>query len=185
MRCRAKPWCRRTASRAAGYAASATLRELIARDGHAVVHLDLSPGRDEARLQQDLARPRGKRSIGEHLRRTTGIAGARVGLLREVLGADRMHDMAALAATAKRLPLLLRAPRPLEEAISTAGGVRLEAVDGALMLEARPGTFVAGEMLDWEAPTGGYLLTACFASGLVAARGALQWLGMQAATPAG
>ncbi|MBB1471747.1 TIGR03862 family flavoprotein [Luteimonas sp. MC1782] len=167
------------------YAASATLRELIARDGHAVVHLDLSPGRDEARLQQDLARPRGKRSIGEHLRRTTGIAGARVGLLREVLGADRMHDMAALAATAKRLPLLLRAPRPLEEAISTAGGVRLEAVDGALMLEARPGTFVAGEMLDWEAPTGGYLLTACFASGLVAARGALQWLGMQAATPAG
>ncbi|MBJ6980813.1 TIGR03862 family flavoprotein [Luteimonas sp. MC1572] len=166
------------------YAASATLRDLIARDGRATVHLDLTPDRDEARLLQELSRPRGKRSIGEHLRRTVGITGAKAGLLREVLGADAMHDAVVLAAAIKRLPLVLRSARPLEEAISSAGGVRLEAVDAALMLDARPGTFVAGEMLDWEAPTGGYLLTACFASGLLAAQGALHWLGMGAAEPA-
>ena len=160
------------------YAVSATLRDLVGRDGHAVIHLDLSPDRDEARLLEEVSRPRGKRSIGEHLRRTVGITGAKAGLLREVLDADSMDDPAALVAAIKRLPLALRSPRPLAEAISSAGGVRLEALDASLMIEVRPGTFAAGEMLDWEAPTGGYLLTACFASGLLAARGALQWLGV-------
>ena len=158
------------------YALSAMLRERIAREGHAVLELDLVPGRERARLERELSRPRGKRSVSEHLRRAAGLDGVRTGLLREVLGAAALDDPAALAAGAKRLPLRLRAPRPLAEAISSAGGVRLEALDEALMLRARPGVFVAGEMLDWEAPTGGYLLTACFASGRVAADGVLHWL---------
>src|SRR5690554_3262896 len=158
------------------YAISATLRDEIVRRGHATLELDLVPGRDLARLRRELARPRGKRSVSEHLRRSCGLDGARAGLLREVIGAAAMHDPDAVAAAAKRLPLRLRAPRPLAEAISTAGGVRLDALDDGLMLRARPGTFVAGEMLDWEAPTGGYLLTACFASGRVAADGVLRWL---------
>ncbi|MBJ6984444.1 TIGR03862 family flavoprotein [Luteimonas sp. MC1750] len=158
------------------YAISAALRDRIEREGHAVVELDLAPGRDNARLRGELARPRGKRSLSEHLRRAAGLDGVKAGLLREVLGADALHDPQAVAAAAKRLPLRLRAPRPIAEAISSAGGVRLEALDAELMLRARPGTFAAGEMLDWEAPTGGYLLTACFASGHVAAGGVLRWL---------
>ncbi len=158
------------------YAISAALRDTIAREGHAILELDLVPGRDLALLQHDLARPRGKRSVSEHLRRAAGIDGAKAGLLREVLGADAMHDPAAVAAAAKRLPLRLVRARPIAEAISSAGGIRLEALDAQLMLRARPGTFAAGEMLDWEAPTGGYLLTACYASAHVAAAGVLSWL---------
>ena len=158
------------------YAIAAPLREAIERDGQALLRLDLAPGRDQARLQHELSRPRGKRSLSEHLRRAAGLDGVKAGLLREVVGADALHDPAMVAAAAKRLPLRLRAPRPLAEAISSAGGVRLDALDGDLMLHARAGTFVAGEMLDWEAPTGGYLLTACFASGRRAAEGALRWL---------
>ncbi|MGJ4729432.1 TIGR03862 family flavoprotein [Luteimonas sp. SDU101] len=159
------------------YAISATLRELIERDGHADLALDLAPGREQSALRQALAQSRGGRSLSEHLRRTAGLQGAKAGLLREVLGADGMQDPARLAAATKRLPLRLLRPRPVAEAISSAGGVRLEALDKGLMLRALPGVFCAGEMLDWEAPTGGYLLTACFASGLVAAEGALAWLG--------
>ena len=158
------------------YAISATLREEIARNGHALLEFDLAPGRDLARLRAALARPRGKRSISEHLRRSVGLDGAKAGLLREVIGADAMQDPGVVAAAVKRLPLRLRAPRPLAEAISSAGGVRLEALDEELMLRMQPGTFAAGEMLDWEAPTGGYLLTACFASGRLAAAGVLRWL---------
>ena len=99
-----------------------------------------------------------------------------MGLLREVLGADAMNDMARLAAAVKSLPLRLVAARPIDEAISSAGGVRLAALDTGLMLRALPGVFCAGEMLDWEAPTGGYLLTACMASGRQAAKGMLDWL---------
>src|SRR5690606_28141085 len=159
------------------YAPSADLRARIARDGHAVLQLDLAPGRTRERLAADLARPRGRRSVAEHLRRAAGIDGAKAALLREVLGAEGLQDPARVAAAAKRLPLRLRTPRPLAEAISSAGGVPLEALDAGLMLRDRPGTFAAGEMLDWEAPTGGYLLTACFASAQVAADGVLRWLG--------
>ena len=159
------------------YAVSATLRELIERDGHADIALDLAPGQTGGHLQQALARPRGGRSLSEHLRRAAGLHGAKAGLLREVLDAPAMQDPAALAAAIKRLPLRLLRPRPVEEAISSAGGVRLEALDERMMLRALPGVFAAGEMLDWEAPTGGYLLTACFASGLAAAEGAIGWLG--------
>ncbi len=158
------------------YAISADLRDAITRDGEAMLWLDLAPGRDVARLREALAQPRGKRSLGEHLRRQTGLDAAKIALLFEVLGRDAGSDIGLLAHTIKRLPLKLLRPRPMAEAISTAGGVRLEALDDALMLRAMPGVFCAGEMLDWEAPTGGYLLQACFASGLRAGRGAAAWL---------
>ena len=167
------------------YAIAADLRDAIARDGETTLWLDLVPGRDAARLAADLARPRGKRSASEHLRRNAGIDGVRAGLLREVAGAALPDDPHALATLLKRLPVRLLRARPVAEAISTAGGVRLEALDAALMAQARPGVFLAGEMLDWEAPTGGYLLTACFASGVVAAEGMLAWLADHGtATPA-
>ncbi|MCC7249151.1 MAG: TIGR03862 family flavoprotein [Lysobacter sp.] len=156
------------------YAASADLRDVIARDGETTLWLDLAPGRSEERLRIDLAMPRGKRSIGEHLRRHTGLDAAKAALVFETLPREEREDPAGIAAIIKRLPLRLRSARPLAEAISTAGGVRLEALDDALQLKAMPGVFCAGEMLDWEAPTGGYLLTACFASGLTAGRGAAQ-----------
>ena len=173
------------------YALSADLRDAIARDGHALLHLDLAPGRGQARLRDALSRPRLGRSLAEHVRRQAGLSGVKSGLLREVLGRDAMEDAATLAAAIKRLPLVLTAPRPIAEAISSAGGVRLEALDDALMLVPRakanavpPGTFCAGEMLDWEAPTGGYLLTACFATGKRAATGAVAWLAARGARSA-
>lgn len=158
------------------YALSAVLRDTIARDGKVTLYLDLAPGRELSRLQQELAKPRAGRSFSEHLRRQTGLTGVKAALLREVLQKPQLEDAAAVAQAIKRLPLTLRQPRPIAEAISSAGGVRLEALDDALMTKAMPGVFCAGEMLDWEAPTGGYLLTACFASGLRAGRGAVAWL---------
>ena len=132
------------------------------------MHLNLAPGRDSAQLAAALARPRGRRTLSEHLRRAAGIEGVKAGLLREVLRREAMDDAGTVAATIKCLPLHVLAARPLDEAISTAGGVRFEALDEHLMLQVLPGVFCAGEMLDWEAPTGGYLLTACFASGRAA-----------------
>ena len=158
------------------YALSASLREWIARDGHAALTLDLAPGRDLARLRADLAKPRNARSMSDHLRRQTGLTAVKVALLYEVLGKDGLGDTERLAQTIKRLPLKLIAPRPISEVISSAGGVRLEAMDDALMLAAAPGVFCSGEMLDWDAPTGGYLLNACFASGRRAGLGAVAWL---------
>ena len=158
------------------YALSADLREQINRDGHAVLHLDLVPSRDEARLLADLGRSRKGRSFGEHLRRAAGLDAVRAALIFEVLGKDAGNDVTAVAHALKRLPLHLLRARPMAETISTAGGVRLEAMDSNLMLTALPGVFCAGEMLDWEAPTGGYLLTASYASGLRAAEGAIHWL---------
>ncbi|QNP40595.1 TIGR03862 family flavoprotein [Lysobacter solisilvae (ex Woo and Kim 2020)] len=158
------------------YALSATLRDSIARDGTASLQLDLAPGRDLERLQRDLAKPHAGRSFSEHLRRQAGLEGVKAALLREVLTRQQLDDPRAVATTIKRLPLTLRSARPIAEAISSAGGVRLEALDAHLMATSQPGVFCAGEMLDWEAPTGGYLLTACFASGLRAGRGAVGWL---------
>ncbi|MNN13888.1 hypothetical protein D3C81_1269340 [compost metagenome] len=159
------------------YALSADLRETLNRDGHVQLELDLVPGRDDDRLLADLSRPRKGRSFGEHLRRAVGLDAVKAGLLFEVLGKDAGNDIAAVVRTLKRLPLQLLRPRPMAETISTAGGVRLEATNDDLMLTALPGVFCAGEMLDWEAPTGGYLLTACYASGLRAAEGVIRWLG--------
>ena len=159
------------------YALSAAVRDTIAANGAAVMHLDLAPGRDEVRLAEELARPRGSRSMANHLRTRAGIEGVKAGLLREALPAAAMSDAVRVAATIKRLPIRALAPRPIDEAISTAGGVTFESLDAHLMLRALPGVFCAGEMLDWEAPTGGYLLTACFASGRMAGLGAAAWLG--------
>ena len=162
------------------YAAAARLRDEITRRGSATILLDLAPGRDLQALESGLERHRAGRSVQNQLRVSAGITGVKLALVRERLSAAELaaalaHDPRALARQLKAWPIVLRAPRPIDEAISTAGGVCLEALDEHLMVRARPGMFCCGEMLDWEAPTGGYLLTACFASGKVAGRGALAW----------
>ena len=158
------------------YTVSASLRDEILAKGTATLHLDLAPDRDLVRLAHVLARPRGKRSMATHLQRQAHIEGVKAGLLREVVAKEDFGDPDRLAAAIKSLPLRLVAPRPLEEAISTAGGVTFDSLDDRLMSRTLPGLFCAGEMLDWEAPTGGYLLTACLATGLVAGAGAASWL---------
>ncbi len=159
------------------YALAADLRDTLETDGQVQLELDLLPGQTEAQLLDKLRKPRQGRSFGEHLRRQLGLGGVKSALLFEVLGKQAGQLPAEAVATAlKRLPLSLLRPRPIDEAISTAGGVRLEALDEALMLRDLPGTFCAGEMLDWEAPTGGYLLTACYASGVRAGRGVVAFL---------
>jgi uncharacterized flavoprotein (TIGR03862 family) len=154
------------------YAASSSLRDAIDARGSATLYLDLLPARSLEWVQAELAHPRGSRSLSTHLKSRLGLAGVKAALLHELLDKAALADAAQLARQIKTLPLLLRAPRPVDEAISTAGGVRFEALDRELMLVSRPGVFIAGEMLDWEAPTGGYLLSACFASGFVAGEGA-------------
>jgi uncharacterized flavoprotein (TIGR03862 family) len=158
------------------YALSARLRDAIEAHGSAEIELDLAPGRDEARLLRELSRPRQGRSLSEFLRRNAGIEGVQAGLLHERVSKADLNDPAALTRWIKALPLTLTSPRPLAEAISSAGGVLLEACDRHLMLSALPGVFCAGEMLDWEAPTGGYLLAASFAGGRIAGAGAVEWL---------
>jgi len=158
------------------YSVSAALRDVIAAKGVATLRLDLAPDRDVQRMIKDLSQPRGKRTIATQLERRAGIAGVKAGLLREVLSKEEFADPVRLAAAIKSLPLRLVATRPLEEAISTAGGVKFEGLNEHLMFRRLPGVFGAGEMLDWEAPTGGYLLTACLATGHAAAAGALKWL---------
>ncbi|AUH50618.1 aminoacetone oxidase family FAD-binding enzyme [Chromobacterium sp. ATCC 53434] len=158
------------------YACSALLRDEIARAGAATCYLDLIPAWDEARVLAEVAHPRGSRSLSSHLQSRLNLKGARAGILRECLDKESFQNPAALAAAIKRLPLTLTAPGPIDEAISTAGGVGFAALDARQMLTALPGVFCAGEMLDWEAPTGGYLLTACFASGRAAGQGIADWL---------
>ncbi len=164
------------------YALSGSLRDEIAANGSALMYLDLLPDKDAQFVINEVARPRGSRSLASHLQSRLGIQGVKAGLLRELVAKPDFALPARLGAAIKALPLRLIAARPLDEAISTAGGVAFEALDPHLMLRALPGVFCAGEMLDWEAPTGGYLLTACFASGRAAGLGALSWL--QAHSPA-
>ncbi|MGJ3441403.1 TIGR03862 family flavoprotein [Pseudomonas sp. Je.1.5.c] len=158
------------------YAWSAQVREAINRAGKATLLLDLLPDRPVDKIAQALAKPRGSRSMAKHLHSQLGIDGVKAALLRELTDQATFADPQALAAAIKALPIELLRARPLDEAISSAGGVRFEGVDEGLMLRQLPGVFCAGEMLDWEAPTGGYLLTACFASGLRAGRAAADWL---------
>lgn len=157
------------------YAFSAALRDRVAAEGGATFHLDLLPAFDLAKVEREIAHPRGTRSLSSHLKSRLNVAGVKAALLWELVPKDAQADAKRLAAAVKALPIRVTAPRPVDEAISTAGGVRLEALDEHLMLRALPGTFVAGEMLDWEAPTGGYLLSACFASGRAAGQGAADW----------
>jgi len=161
------------------YAASAALRDTIATQGFATIALDLAPDKSLERITHEIAHPRGARSLSSHLQSRAGIKGAKMGLLRELLPAPDFTDPLRLATAIKSLPLTLTATRPIDEAISSAGGIVFEELDANLMLHKLPGVFCAGEMLDWEAPTGGYLLTGCFASGQTAGLGALRWLNQQ------
>lgn len=165
------------------YALSGPVRDQLLRDGMATIWLDLLPDIDADKVAAELLRGRGSRSMASHLQSRLGIKGVKAGLLREVLGAEAYADPAQLAGAVKQLPVVLKRARPIDEAISSAGGVAFTALDGA-MLKVLPGVFVAGEMVDWEAPTGGYLLSACFASGRAAGRDALAWLGRLSAAPA-
>lgn len=156
------------------YAHAAALRDRLNQVGRAMLVIDLAPGRSIERLAKDLARQEAKASFSNRLRKGAGLEGVKSALLREL--APEAADPERLARSIKALPIPLLRPRPISEAISSAGGVRLDDLDGQYMLKALPGVFSAGEMLDWEAPTGGYLLTACLATGRAAARGILAWL---------
>jgi uncharacterized flavoprotein (TIGR03862 family) len=158
------------------YALSASIRDTIAANGSATLRLDLLPGHSMARVDAAVSRPRGKRSLGSHLQGTLGLSGAKAALLYECLSKEALADPARLAAGIKSLPLRLARPRPIAEAISSAGGVSFDALNEHLMIRALPGAFCAGEMIDWEAPTGGYLLTACLATGVAAGDGARAYL---------
>jgi len=158
------------------YAASSLLRDEIIRTGSATFHLDLLPDMSAEKVLAEVRHPRGTRSLSSHLKSRLHIDGIKAGILYEVLSKEAMADPAQLAAAIKAVPITLTAARPLDEAISTAGGVLFEALTHGLMLESVPGVFCAGEMLDWEAPTGGYLLQACFASGWRAGHGVVEYL---------
>ncbi|MEQ1535583.1 MAG: TIGR03862 family flavoprotein [Burkholderiaceae bacterium] len=162
------------------YAASSWLRDDIAANGTATFLLDLLPDRTAEQVLAEVKHPRGSRSLVSHLKSRLKLDGIKVALLYEILGKDAMNDAVALAAGIKALPITLKAARPIDEAISSAGGVTFEGMNAALMLQTSEkltaGVFCAGEMLDWEAPTGGYLLTACLSSGFVAGQGAVQYL---------
>jgi uncharacterized flavoprotein (TIGR03862 family) len=158
------------------YAFSAALREQIATQGQATLTLDLLPQHTLEQVRAETRRPRGTRSLSTHLKSRLNLQGVKMGLLHELLAPAQLNDADVLAGFIKALPLRVSATRPLDEAISTAGGVRFESLDAGLMVTATPGLFVAGEMLDWEAPTGGYLLTACLATGRAAGQGAARWL---------
>lgn len=159
------------------YALSAGLRDAIEAHGTTRVWVDLLPDVSANKVLEQVTYPRGARSMASHLQSRLGLKGVKGVLLRECAGDSAWQDLALLARRIKALPLTLTGTRPIDEAISSAGGVRLEATDNGLMLTAAPGVICAGEMLDWEAPTGGYLLTACLASGTVAALGAIAYLG--------
>ena len=158
------------------YAHSAALRDALHRDDQAALILDLAPGRTVERLVADLTRQDRKASFSTRLKKAANLDGVKIALLREVDPEVNQLDGSSLARLIKALSLKVTSTRPIAEAISTAGGVAMDAIDGHFMLRNRPGTFIAGEMLDWEAPTGGYLLTACFATGIAAASGIHRWL---------
>jgi uncharacterized flavoprotein (TIGR03862 family) len=155
------------------YALSAQWRDQIAVEGHADIYIDLLPDFSPERVLKEIQHPRGSKSLSSHLKSRVGLDGVKMGLLFEILSKDQMMDAELLAQAAKALPVRLAKARPIAEAISTAGGVRWDAMTEHLELKALSNVFCAGEMLDWEAPTGGYLLTACLASGRRAAAGVL------------
>ncbi len=158
------------------YQFSGSLRDKIESLGSASIYLDLTPDWSQEKLTRKLSQPRGKKSMATHLKRSVGISGVKAGLLREFVPRDDFNLPEKLAQSIKKISLPLVAPRPIEEAISSAGGISFEALDQNLMITTLPSVFCAGEMLDWEAPTGGYLLTACFSTGRWAGEGALQRL---------
>jgi len=162
------------------YASSDVLREAIASHGHAVLLIDLLPNKNVTALERKLSAPRNKQSLANVLRKALSLSPVAIGLLQEaaVASSKRLSESSpeALASLIKAVPVRLVGVEPIGRAISTAGGVTFDEIDEHFMLRRRPGTFVAGEMLDWEAPTGGYLLQACFATAAAAGRGALEFL---------
>jgi uncharacterized flavoprotein (TIGR03862 family) len=158
------------------YAVSSRLRDELEAKGNASVRLDLAPDSPQEKLLAALSRPRDSRTVANHLEKTVGIKGLKAGLLYEFLEKEVFSDVGKLASAIKALELPVTRARPIEEAISSAGGVAFEELDERLMIRKLPGVFCAGEMLDWEAPTGGYLLSACFTTGRAAGEGALKWL---------
>ena len=158
------------------YALAAAIRERLAGEGRAAALLDLRPDLAEAELAARLARVPGRQTLANRLRKAAGLPPVAINLLREVAGMELPRAPEGLARLVKRLPLAFAGTAPIERAISTAGGIALAELDENLMLRRRPGTFVAGEMLDWEAPTGGYLLQASLATGVAAAEGVRRWL---------
>lgn len=165
------------------YAFSSLLRQAWLEAGQATLWLDLLPDHTADRVLKEVSHPRGSRSWPSHLKSRLGLSGLKVALLHERLSAHAMNQPEVLAAAIKRLPLHLAGPRPIDEAISTAGGVSFDALTEGLMISELPGVFCAGEMLDWDAPTGGYLLTACLSTGWQAGLHAAQWLGARPALP--
>lgn len=158
------------------YALSAVLRDLIMAKGCAPLTIDLLPDMAVENILSQLNKPRGKNSVSNFLRKQLRLPPVKLALLREQTPAHIWQDNTALAFAIKNLTLTLTACRPLDEAISTAGGIAFSACDNSLMIKQLPGVFCAGEMLDWEAPTGGYLLTACFATGYAAGAGVVDFL---------
>jgi hypothetical protein len=158
------------------YAFSSQLRDEIEERGAASIRIDLAPDWAHQRLIDRLALPRGSRTTTGHIEKTIGINGVKVGLLREFVPKPDFNSPDKLAAAIKSLMIPLVSPRPIDEAISSAGGVLFQELDSNLMIRSMPGVFCSGEMLDWEAPTGGYLLTACFSTGRAAGEGALAWI---------
>lgn len=159
------------------YAYSREIRQCLNERGNATFTLDLLPGRSVDRVQTEVAGlTRSSHSVSSYFKSKLGISGVKLALLHEVLDKDDFKNLEKLVSTIKALPITVHAVRPIDEAISTAGGVRFESMNSNYMLLQKPGTFAAGEMLDWEAPTGGYLLTACFATGMAAGQGVLHWL---------
>lgn len=158
------------------YALSAQIRTQIDLAGYCELQIDLLPGRDFDRVYKELSMPRGSRSLSSHLRSKLGLHPIHTALIYECLRPEQIQDSEQLAQALKALPLRLLRARPIAEAISSAGGLHWSELDERFMLKKQPGHFCAGEMLNWDAPTGGYLLTACFATGAAAAQGAIAWL---------
>jgi len=158
------------------YAASRLLRDTIEHHGSASVYFDLLPDHSDEDVLANVCHPRGSRSLSSHLKSRLNLSGIKMALLYECLSKVELHNPNLLARSLKNLPILLGATRPLDEAISSAGGVKFDRLSRDLMMLDKPGVFLAGEMLDWEAPTGGYLLTACLATGMRVAHGIREFL---------
>ncbi len=158
------------------YKLSAPIVEALGNNQPASITIDLTPDRSTKQLEDRLAQPQGKRSLSDHIRRKTGLKGVQIGLLREFAAKEAFSSAEGIAGLIKSISIPIKSVRPIEEAISVAGGVSFDGLDENLMLTALPGTFCAGEMVAWDAPTGGYLLTACLAQGKQAAVGAAAWL---------
>ena len=159
------------------YALSPPLRDAIEAKREATLNIALRPDIAADEINRRLTRPRGKQSLSTFLRKALTLSPVEIGLLQEAAG-GKLATLAPveIAQLVNAISIRLTGVAPITRAISTAGGVSFDALDGRFMLRGKPGVFVAGEMLDWEAPTGGYLLQACFATGVAAANGALRWL---------